>query len=103
MTSDLCQFEDVFLPIDDLECSVVQPSSNVSRVSPAILVDQLCRLHRILEVALHRVWAFEADLRNVEHRQQKSQTAIQKMHDKKRLEEVIYLEKLTQLIYMEKF
>ena len=58
----LREFEDVFLAVDDLECPIGQPSADVSRVEPAISVQDLPGLCLILVVALEHIGASEAYL-----------------------------------------
>ena len=65
----LCQFENVFLSVNDLQCSIVKPPSNVTRVCPAIFIQEFSRLLRVFEVSLDYVGTFEADLRNSIQRQ----------------------------------
>ncbi len=57
LDTDLRQLENVFLPVDDFERAIGEPSSNIPGVEPAIFVNGLSRLVRILQVALKHVRA----------------------------------------------
>lgn len=58
----LGEFEDVLLPVYDLQCSIRHPSPYISRVEPAILIQCLLSLHRLLQVTLEHVGPLEAHL-----------------------------------------
>ena len=58
----LCQFENMLLPVNNLQRSIVKPSSDVPRVGPTIFIDELSRLLWIFEVPPDYVKTFKADL-----------------------------------------
>ena len=49
----LGQFEDVLLPVDDLEAAVFGPRSNVAGVKPSVLIDSLSSLLRIVQISCY--------------------------------------------------
>lgn len=51
----------LFDSVNYLDCSVWQDSNKIANSEPAILIDDLCSLLRILEVALHDTVAFDVE------------------------------------------
>ena len=52
----------MLLPVNNLQRSIVKPSSDVPRVGPTIFIDELRRLLWVFEVPPDYVGTFKADL-----------------------------------------
>ena len=58
----LCHFKDVFFPVDNFERAILLPSSDVSGMQPAVLVQSFRCLFGVVQIPLENAGALHANL-----------------------------------------